>query len=208
LVVDDEPDARDVLVRIVSAVGNGLKAHAAEDGMKALELIEAQLPRIILLDLMMPRMDGFEVIKRLSARVETRQVPVVVISAAAPSELHLLKVPGVMAVLRKGQFEIPLLMTIIRQAVWGKAAITDSQTPVASSVVANAPVSCQATMPETGSSAPQTPESDMHEKCLLKIEMKKEEARVDEQKPTVEPNDGAGPSERGVSRSNYIKTMF
>src|SRR5437762_9498264 len=54
---------------------------AADNGPTALELAESELPDIILLDIMMPRMDGFEVCRRLKANPRTADIPVVMVTA-------------------------------------------------------------------------------------------------------------------------------
>src|SRR5438876_6798138 len=54
---------------------------AADNGAAALELAESELPDIILLDVMMPRMDGFEVCRRLKANPHTADIPVVMVTA-------------------------------------------------------------------------------------------------------------------------------
>src|SRR5262250_3683974 len=54
---------------------------AADNGPTALELAESELPDIILLDIMMPRMDGFEVCRRLKANARTADIPVVMVTA-------------------------------------------------------------------------------------------------------------------------------
>src|SRR5437879_13403018 len=53
----------------------------ADNGPTALELAESELPDIILLDIMMPRMDGFEVCRRLKANPRTADIPVVMVTA-------------------------------------------------------------------------------------------------------------------------------
>src|SRR5216110_3248890 len=67
---------------------------AADNGPTALELAESELPDIILLDVMMPRMDGFEVCRRLKANPRTADVPVVMVTALSDvaNRLHGLEV--------------------------------------------------------------------------------------------------------------------
>jgi signal transduction histidine kinase/DNA-binding response OmpR family regulator len=79
LVVDDEEDARR-LVRQQLA-GSGCIVHEAANGREALERIEASQPDVILLDLMMPEMDGFEFLEVLREDPARRALPVVVVTA-------------------------------------------------------------------------------------------------------------------------------
>jgi len=84
VVVDDQP----ANVQIVGSVlGNlGHEIIPASDGATALKRIAARTPDLILLDLLMPEMDGCEVCRRLKARAETRDIPVIFLSAADDKE--------------------------------------------------------------------------------------------------------------------------
>ncbi|MBE2220848.1 MAG: response regulator [Anaerolineae bacterium] len=79
LIVDDEPMAR-TLLRLM-LVRAGFNVSEAEDGFDALEKVQASQPDIILLDVMMPGMDGFSVCEELRQRKETSQLPVIMLSA-------------------------------------------------------------------------------------------------------------------------------
>ncbi len=78
LLVDDDADARDRLRR--SLARDGWTVHEAENGAIALERLDEERPSLILLDLMMPVMDGFAFLSRLRARPDG-DVPVVVLTA-------------------------------------------------------------------------------------------------------------------------------
>ena len=84
LVVDDDPQMRDLLARLLER--EGYRPVVAADGPSALAHIEEGVPDAILLDLMMPRMDGFELLATLRRRPGGRQVPVVVVTAKSISE--------------------------------------------------------------------------------------------------------------------------
>ena len=81
LVVDDERH----IVRLVQVnlerVGH--RVVPAFDGKEALKKVETEKPDLIVLDVMMPHMDGFEVLKRLKADEQTRDIPVVMLTAKA-----------------------------------------------------------------------------------------------------------------------------
>jgi CheY-like chemotaxis protein len=79
LVVDDEPDIRNVLDQAISEAGYSVRTAAG--GLEALRLIDQARPGVILLDLMMPDMDGFEVLQRLRSNPATSNIPVVVLTA-------------------------------------------------------------------------------------------------------------------------------
>jgi DNA-binding response OmpR family regulator len=76
LVVDDEPMVREVLSRYLER--DGFEVESAADGELALEAFEARRPDLVLLDLMLPRVDGFEVFRRIRARAPS---PVIMITA-------------------------------------------------------------------------------------------------------------------------------
>lgn len=72
LVVDDEPAVRESLRR--SLTFNGYNVVTAEDGVQALEVIEREQPGIVVLDVMMPRMDGLEVCRTLRSQGDGRSI--------------------------------------------------------------------------------------------------------------------------------------
>ncbi|NLZ57212.1 MAG: response regulator transcription factor, partial [Corynebacterium sp.] len=72
LVVDDEPAVRESLRR--SLIFNGYTVVTAEDGVQALETIEREQPDIVVLDVMMPRMDGLEVCRTLRSQGDGRSI--------------------------------------------------------------------------------------------------------------------------------------
>lgn len=79
LIVDDEPMAR-TLLRLM-LVRAGFNVSEAEDGFDALEKIKRNRPDIILLDVMMPGMDGFSVCETLRSESETASLPIIMLSA-------------------------------------------------------------------------------------------------------------------------------
>lgn len=79
LVVDDIEDNRALLKRRLEKQGHVVTMAA--DGKQALAMIESEPPDLVLLDIMMPEMDGFAVLERLKGNPATRDIPVIVISA-------------------------------------------------------------------------------------------------------------------------------
>ncbi len=79
LIVDDNPDNLRLLAGFLSA--DGYQIRAASNGRQALDAVAKKLPDLILLDLMMPKIDGYEVCRRLKADTNTRSIPILFISA-------------------------------------------------------------------------------------------------------------------------------
>jgi len=81
LVVDDVPDNVDILQMRLEA--QGYEVTTAGDGLEALEKIRALLPDLVLLDVMMPKLDGIEAVKRLKADPSLPFIPVILVTAKA-----------------------------------------------------------------------------------------------------------------------------
>lgn len=79
LIVDDEPMAR-TLLRLM-LIRAGFDVSEAEDGFDALEKVKRNRPDVILLDVMMPGMDGFSVCETLRNEAETAALPIIMLSA-------------------------------------------------------------------------------------------------------------------------------
>jgi two-component system cell cycle response regulator len=84
LVVDDAPENTRLLSRILA--GRGYEVHAAERGEEAIHLAQETQPDMILLDINMPEMDGYEVCARLKSDERTQHIPVIFISALDDTE--------------------------------------------------------------------------------------------------------------------------
>ena len=81
LVVDDEADVLDMLV--LNLRGAGFSVIAVEDGASALAKARAELPSLIILDLMLPKMSGLEICKVLKTEAATRHIPIIMLTAKA-----------------------------------------------------------------------------------------------------------------------------
>lgn len=79
LVVDDDPGLQEALEAILEL--EGYDVRTARDGLDALEQVQAGLPDLIVLDLMMPRMDGYAFARELEERGLRSQVPIIVLTA-------------------------------------------------------------------------------------------------------------------------------
>jgi type IV pilus assembly protein PilB len=81
LVVDDNADIRTIVKSVIQAANLGLTVVTAQDGIEAIELATQERPDIVILDVSMPDMDGFEVCRRLRSDVRTALVPVLMLTA-------------------------------------------------------------------------------------------------------------------------------
>lgn len=79
LVVEDQHDAREMLAEYLRFCG--FTVHGAEDGLQAIAVAVQERPRVILMDLMMPRMDGWEATRRIKADARTMHSTVIAVSA-------------------------------------------------------------------------------------------------------------------------------
>lgn len=79
LVVEDEPDIRKVLM--VRLEINGFEPVGAEDGERAMELARKEKPDLILLDLMIPKLSGFDVCRMVRFDESIKHIPIIVLSA-------------------------------------------------------------------------------------------------------------------------------
>jgi len=115
LIVDDDPDIRDALGECLRFEGYGV--HAAVDGRDALDRLEFGLkPDVILLDLMMPVLNGFDVLQALRKRPDWKSIPVVVVSANRGYEAEDLE--GAVSILRK-PVNVDRLLAVVEQAAAG-----------------------------------------------------------------------------------------
>ena len=79
LVVEDDPDLGDTIVTFLKE--EGLDAKLARDGDQAMRLVDQLSPAVMILDLMMPRRDGFSVLRELRADGRIANLPVIVVTA-------------------------------------------------------------------------------------------------------------------------------
>lgn len=79
LVVDDNAQNLELLVAYLDTLG--CNVATAADGVEALEVVRDHPPDLILLDVMMPRMSGFEVCRKLKSSPETRDIPIIMVTA-------------------------------------------------------------------------------------------------------------------------------
>ncbi len=80
LLVEDDPDKRQLLTIALQMAGYAVQT--ANDGVEGLAALEAQPPDLIITDVMMPRMDGYEMARRVRANLQTRFIPIIIQTAA------------------------------------------------------------------------------------------------------------------------------
>jgi signal transduction histidine kinase/DNA-binding LacI/PurR family transcriptional regulator/DNA-binding response OmpR family regulator len=105
LIVDDEPGILEMHTQIVRSYLPESRILTARDGVKALDILRATRIDLVLLDLLMPELDGFGVIKSMQEEPALRGIPVIVLSGQVLTKREMLRLnQGVAAVLGKGLF--------------------------------------------------------------------------------------------------------
>lgn len=116
LIVEDDLNTREIMRRQVEK--KGWKVQEACDGINAIELINEKQPKLILLDLMMPNMDGFEFLHILSSCPKWRNIPVIVISAKELSQAEVEDLKGkVNRIFQKGCYNSQELLNEIERLI-------------------------------------------------------------------------------------------
>ena len=100
LCIEDEPEMIDLIRLILGR--RGFEVKGANGGVEGLQMIRRERPDLVLLDLMMPDMDGWEVYQQMKADEKTKNIPVIVVTAKAQSidkvlGLHIAKVDDYIA---------------------------------------------------------------------------------------------------------------
>ncbi len=101
LVVDDVPDILELLDAMLKF--KGYRVVTARNGQEALEVIEQERPALIIADILMPKMDGFSLVNRLRLNPQTRDIPVIFLSATyvAPEDKAFARTIGVTRFIEK-----------------------------------------------------------------------------------------------------------
>jgi signal transduction histidine kinase/CheY-like chemotaxis protein len=116
LVVEDDPDVRQLLGRMLES--EGWAVTEAVDGHEGLDCVAENMPELILLDLMMPKMDGFNFLAELRGNVSWRDIPVIVVTAKELTAEDRARLSGnVELVLQKGAYSKEQLLAEIRDQV-------------------------------------------------------------------------------------------
>jgi signal transduction histidine kinase/DNA-binding LacI/PurR family transcriptional regulator/AraC-like DNA-binding protein len=107
LIADDEPGILDMHTRMVQTQAPDCRVIKAKNGREALSVLEREHVDLVLLDLMMPELDGFGVLETMQTQAGMREVPVIVLTSQVLSEDDMARLNrGVVTVLGKGVFNI------------------------------------------------------------------------------------------------------
>jgi signal transduction histidine kinase/AraC-like DNA-binding protein/ABC-type sugar transport system substrate-binding protein/ActR/RegA family two-component response regulator len=107
LVVDDDADTLEMHTRIVQAHSHSHRVLMARNGLEALDILQRERVDLVLLDLIMPELDGFGVLEAMREREVTREIPVIVLTGQVLTEKEMARLNrGVATVLSKGLFSL------------------------------------------------------------------------------------------------------
>ena len=136
LVVDDELTALEMYARVVEAQSPVYQALRARDGREALRVIREEQPDLVLLDLMMPELDGFGVLEAMREEGMGRYIPVIVLTGQVLTQEDMARLnQGVASVLGKGLFSIEEMLQHIEAALAGRQRLgTEAQRAVRKAV--------------------------------------------------------------------------
>jgi signal transduction histidine kinase/DNA-binding LacI/PurR family transcriptional regulator/AraC-like DNA-binding protein len=132
LVVDDDPEILNLHTRIVETLAHDYRILQAQNGRQALEIIRTERPALVLLDLVMPEVDGFTVIETMQAEEHSRSIPVIVLTSQVLTQDDMERLnSGVASVLGKGMFTTQETLNHISEALnFSRKVGTDMQRTV------------------------------------------------------------------------------
>ncbi len=112
LVVDDDAEVTRLFRRMLNSYGRGYRVLTTGEGRQALQMMRDEHPDVLLLDLAMPGMDGFQLLAEKNSDPSLRDIPVIVISARDPAGHPI--VTNVVAITRNGGLTMPQLLACLR----------------------------------------------------------------------------------------------
>jgi CheY-like chemotaxis protein len=116
LVVEDDPSNRELLCRMLRK--EGWEAIEAKNGREGMDVLSGRIPDMILLDLMMPVMDGFEFAAEMKKNEDWKKIPIVVVTAKEVTAEDRERLNGgVMNILQKGAYDREKMLSIIKDEV-------------------------------------------------------------------------------------------
>jgi CheY-like chemotaxis protein len=121
LVVDDDPKAVELIA--VRVLGLASSVHRAYGGQEAIDVARQELPDLIVLDLMMPEVSGFDVVAKLHEHADTASIPILVVTAKHITAEDRERLNGyVMAIMEKANFDRDRFVGEVRRAMAGRQA--------------------------------------------------------------------------------------
>ncbi|HEY9897644.1 MAG TPA: response regulator [Pantanalinema sp.] len=119
LIVDDEPDIREIAALCFELAG-GYRVLSARSGQEAIAVARAEQPEAVLMDVMMPEMDGPTLVRHLRADTATARIPVVLLTAKAlPQDRYDLQAMGVQGAIVKPFDPLRLVASVEEALGWG-----------------------------------------------------------------------------------------
>ena len=114
LVVDDNPDVQNLVLEVLKLFD--ISGETAANGREALDKIASNRPKAIVLDLMMPEMDGFSMLAYLQSHRKSRGIPIILLSAVVTPGQKLDRLPGVVGVMEKSMFSVDGMRRLLKEA--------------------------------------------------------------------------------------------
>ncbi|WP_152833991.1 response regulator [Hydrogenovibrio sp. JE_KL2] len=112
MIVDDDPLTQQLISSIIQRLNLDIFIHVAKDGYEGLMMIGKIQPQIIFADLMMPNMDGYDMLKALRSNEETANTTIIVVTAVPQNEIDRTRLPEDVVVIHK-----PIQADIIRSFI-------------------------------------------------------------------------------------------
>ncbi|HUS16236.1 MAG TPA: response regulator [Chloroflexia bacterium] len=115
LVVDDDPAIREVCVDLLS--GEGYEVTSVSNGREAVDQLAAEPSDLVLMDLMMPELDGVTACKLIKANARTKNIPVIIMSAGDNLRARTRELQGIAAAIVSKPFDFDDLLLTVQQLI-------------------------------------------------------------------------------------------
>ena len=125
LIADDNVDARRIFAEAAESMG--LVVETTGNGTAALAMARQKPPSLLMLDVMMPGLNGLQVLSRLRTDPSTKGVPVLIISASAFGSVDPARLPGNTRVMQKASYNLAELIKVIGQMIGMEEKVEEGQ---------------------------------------------------------------------------------
>jgi signal transduction histidine kinase/DNA-binding LacI/PurR family transcriptional regulator/AraC-like DNA-binding protein/DNA-binding response OmpR family regulator len=138
LIVDDDPEVLDLYQRVVAEGCTGYLIRTVADGTAALACMTEEIPSLVILDLMMPEMDGFDVLDWMRANDRTRRVPVLILSGRVltDDDVKRLERHALVTLQSKGILSRDEIVASLHQVLFGRDALPQQTSALVKQAVA------------------------------------------------------------------------